>query len=359
MRFRYVIPMTVLLVVVMLPMPRGGQAQESDETCEQFVHRAIAELGTNCANMDRNTVCYGFEKLDSQFIQKPPKDTLAEPGSRATLTNLARVTMSPFDLKEKNKQTDKEKKDKSEWGIAVFDVNNNMIDLSAEGADEKRLIMLAIGDVEVENAVMPEFDDDGTLIVDEDHPAPMQELFLRNGYDKPECTEAVPPLLLLQSPEDTPVDVVINGTTIRLIDATIVVQVLAPGDAMRIMTFSGMAILNPDSLNEVLIPPGFYSTVCLDEPENLGLDRKKNDQISSCWSDPLPITQGDLDDLASLEDLPENILNYPIDLPEIIHPSGVGQPAAQFVFTDPDALQAAQEACQAGELSEQICKYLF
>jgi hypothetical protein len=282
------------------------------------------------------------------FIQPAAAGTLAEPGLRTEMTNLARVGIAPFDLQEKT------------WGIAALNVQDNMIDLDAENADEQQLIIVPIGDVEFENAVWPEFDDDGQLLIDEDHPAPMQVSFLRNGYDKPECEEAVPPLLLVQGPKDAPVDIRVNGVDIR-VGSTVVLQVLPPGNAMRLMTFFGMATISPDTIGALLVPPGFYATVCLDDPaDHGGLDEEDNDQIPSCpWSDPLPITQGDLDDLASLEDLPENILNYPIDLPEIIQASGVGQPVTQFVFTDPDALLAAQEACQAGELSEQICRYLF
>ncbi|MEP7294092.1 MAG: hypothetical protein ABI835_20055, partial [Chloroflexota bacterium] len=65
-----------------------------------------------------------------------------------------------------------------------------------------------------------------------------------------------------------------------------------------------------------------------------------------------------LDGLKTVEDIPGNIINYEVDVPEIVPPSGVGQPLPTLVFENQEALDQATVACEAGLLSEDVCEYL-
>lgn len=188
---------------------------------------------------------------------------------------------------------------------------------------------------------------------------PMQAFYFDAGLDTLPCNEA-PPLLFLQGPDGIEVDVYINGVPVR-IGSTVVVQIVQPGNLIRLTALTGLVILNPGMPDEVILPPGFTTTANLSEYASLGVDGQANDREileTYSWSAPQPLTSGLLAEIAALNLVPENILNYPLSLPSIIQPSGVGQTVPQFIFA-PGALDAAQAACDDGRLSESICALLF
>lgn len=371
MRHRYYLISSVFVLALLLTWvvaPVGAQGGEG-ETCQQFVSRVMSELGTNCANQDGNTVCYGFNDVTGMVIEGEvePDDFFDEVGYRFPLDQLARVSGSPFDFENKT------------WGVSVLkvlaypvmDEEADTASMTEEPIEPKEIVIFMIGDVTLENDVLPTYDDEGNLVVDAETPGPMQVNFLRNGHTTPACEEAIPPMLLVQGPEDATVDITINGMVIRLnatdpdsqltpFGTTVALNVLPTEEDMEISTLFGLATLAPGTPEERLVPPGFSSIACLALPEDLGLDGESNDQLVSCpASEPDPLTADFLDILQLLEELPDNVLNFQIQIPVIVGGSGVGGPVNIIVFDSQGAVQLAQAACDAGLLPQAVCDYLF
>lgn len=364
MKLQRFIPILLIVVLVIMPVSQvmaQGSSQRSQ--CQQFVRRAYSSLGTNCLRLESGMVCYGHEEISGMVLEglAEPADFFAEPGYRGALMEIARVTGSPFSLADEI------------WGLSKLNVQVFTDDIEEDDPETlddnmRDILLLLIGDVEVESAVEPAFDDEGNLVIDAETPGPMQEIFLRNGYDAPGCPEVPPPLLLVQGAPDADTQLTINGLVIqwgagetnRPLPTTAIVQVLDPGNSMRILTLAGMVKLNPGAADEMLLPPGHWTVGCLDEPQDRGLDRQANDRIVSCaLTAPELITEDMLTQLEGIEGLPGNVLNRPIILPAIIRASGVGGVIIRIIFGDFEALDLAREACEAGELPPGICQRLF
>jgi hypothetical protein len=187
---------------------------------------------------------------------------------------------------------------------------------------------------------------------------PMQAFYPNNGFEAPECIEAPPSLLLVQGTREMPIDITANGADIRA-SSTFILRVLPPGDIMQLIVLDGLVILYPDTPNEILLPPGFATTICLSEERDLGIDGRENDREVDCvWSAPRMLTREELAALAPLEDVPENVMVHPVFVPSIITASGVGGTIDRLIFDTLEALTAAREACLEGRLSAEICEHL-
>lgn len=408
------IMLTIALVAMVLVPGATVLAQDDREkTCREFTEEELANLGTNCADQDSNTVCYGSETLERMFVDDTiTDDVFSELGDRAELTWLARVTALPFNLKDE------------EWGVSVFAARANL-----HSALDARVTYVLFGEGELENRVQPEeallstifttvetIADapvfrhatksseqlgtfaSGTLVeidgvsadaawlrvlyndgetnytgwiervaveadanlsmlptIDHDTMTPMQDFFLRNSFEK-RCKEGVEPGLLVQAPEDTQVDIRVNDVDIRL-DSTIVLRILPPGDLIQLIVLDGLAIVFPDTNAELIIPPGHYTISCLTPPGDYGgLDRVDNDQVVSCPFDPVqPLTAADAQALNLLTLLPGNILSYRILIPVIIVGSGVGGVIIIIQLPLP-AIEPVCRVCEAGLLPDEICE---
>ena len=198
------------------------------------------------------------------------------------------------------------------------------------------------------------------VITPDDH-TPMQSFYFRVGIGGQSCALA-PSLLIIQGPPDVPVDIRLHDTNIR-IESTIVLRTLPPGDqlgdAVELITLFGMATIHPGQPDAIRVPPGFSSQVSLGEFTSLGIEGDEDEKtLSGGWSDPRPLTQDEFDQLNILTNLPSNILHYPIEIPSIVRPSGIGQVIARLIFRNPRALAVARRACERDLLPENICQYL-
>lgn len=371
MRIRLALTITLVSVMAMFAMAGIAAAQEDDPLCPRIVRDVISALGTNCANLLPGEVCYGYEIVEALEI---PGVTFSQPfevpGDKLPVTEVARIVTSELNLESEPDPT---------WGFAMVNT------LAFIGMDEDgepitaELVYIVPGGVELEAVHEPEYDEDGNLLIGEVdgviYLGPMQEAYLRNLFEDPVCEGAIPPFLFVQSEMNEEIDHIINEAVVRL-QGTVVLEILSDGevdfegedpddlvgDTLRVLTLFGMATLNPDTASEILIPPGFYVDICLDEPQDIGLDLIDNDQpIGDCAPvGPTPLTGADLERLGLLENLPNNLLD-PIDIPVIITPSGVGAPPFQFGFGNPAALALAEAACTATPplLPAVICDALF
>ena len=200
-----------------------------------------------------------------------------------------------------------------------------------------------------------------TVVGSEDF-TPMQAFFFRVGIGGVSCDD-VPSLLAIQGPRNTAIDIQVDRVNVR-VTSTIILQTLPPGDdgndILQLITVSGLAFINPGTGEQVIVPPGYKTTIRLEaNPENLGNEGDTDDKITvGTWSTPVPLTQAELDQLKLLQSIPGNLLHYPITIPTLSQPSGEGSPSPTFYFVDQDALYEASVACQQGLLPPNICAYL-
>lgn len=371
MRFRLVALMLGLLALVFItaPYPVPAQAQ-GGESCPQLVARALAEMGTNCANLPRNTACYGFNRVEATFAEEVPEGYFSQVADRAGLTTLSTIETAELNTAE------------SRWGIAVMSVQ---ADIPNALPGQVTTFML-LGDVEVTNEVAPEdalpvveplavvaatetvlrsapaananvvaaapagadlladgvspdgawlrvgietgaawlpvaaveagIDLTGLPAIDRETFTPMQAFSFRTGFGAPECIAAPPSVLVVQGPENIAVDIRANGADIRV--GSIIFLRTLPNDMMQIVTGFGQAILFPETFYEVVIPAGTSVEVPLG-PDGRVLHGDE-------WAQWRVLTQRELDPYDPIENIPGNLVPYPYTGPTLVQPSGVGAP---------------------------------
>lgn len=331
----------MLLVWGILFLFVGTSGVNAQETCSALVSRALRALGTNCANLDRNSTCFGYPDIPhTSFAGTMPASFYTRPGDRADLTNTEAIQTGPLNL------------ERGTWGLNVINVNANLpADVAGKG-----VVYVQFGGVEVENGVEPENAVEISETVNDR--TPMQQFYVRTGVGGPSCAEA-PSLLVIQGPNNAAVDILVYDQPLR-IQSTIVLRLNSAGNSLELIVLSGIAILNADMPNEVIIPPGFITSIQLGtDLLSLGIEGDADDRGTvGTWSLPRPLTTAQLDALSSVQDIPSNLMYYEIMLPQIVIPSGVGNPIPVLVFQDPASLIQAEARCADGSLADDVCQYL-
>lgn len=164
---------------------------------------------------------------------------------------------------------------------------------------------------------------------------PMQAFYLTTGVSNTGCNEA-PDALLVQGPDSMRVDLTVNGADIsigstvvfrslgysytELLDNELLVKQFGgfltgqdvPGDlqcnVMQLMIIDGDAELNEDGLT---LPTGFTAQTI-----NCGGADRSTGFITP-WGGSRPLTQEELDFLQTFNNIPPNLLNYPIKVPTL------------------------------------------
>ncbi|MBI5957843.1 MAG: PD40 domain-containing protein [Chloroflexi bacterium] len=355
MRLKHLFPVVILVVAALLPAVPAAQAQDG---YEQLVRRALSELGTNCANLDQNSACYGFANAEATFGDT---STFAAPGDRAELTELTSLQTAALSLGD------------GTWGIAVMNVQANVpAALTGQSA-----VLMLLGDVTVENAVPagaalvpaapvaittvaeaqilkapganafvwgtvasgtllqadgvspdglfvrvmyqdqaawvsrevldPAAGLDALPVISSSSLTPMQAFNYTTGGSAPPSLAVPPHVLVVQSPKNTPVEIIANGTLIR-VQGVIYLRTL-PDGRNQLITADGVATLYPGDVNQVKVIAG-TSVV-------FGGDT---------WTEWRVVSQGEWDGYETLQFIPGNVLIYVIDNPNVVQPSGVGEP---------------------------------
>lgn len=305
-----ILVITALFLIVSLFMAVSTVlAQDDGDACPVLVQRALDDLGSNCSVLDRNSACYGFNRVDATFAQVMDAGFFSEPADRAGLESFERIATAPLDV------------DQNYWGIALLNVQAN-VPGSLPG---QAVVFLLMGDTEVENAVDPDnmyvptdpvvvkaltdaslhsgpaantnivgsiaagatlqadglsadavwlrvisesgpswinrdaldplVNMDGLPTITEESRTPMQAFYFRTAFSDLECRQA-PSLLALQSPQGIKVDLNVNGADIRM-GSRAILRMLPPGNVLEIITIEGSVTLEPGTPNERVIPAGF------------------------------------------------------------------------------------------------------
>lgn len=416
MRAIHILLVVTLIAIGLSPAVHPALAQGDEETdnCAQLVQQVLTDMGTNCADLGPNSACYGSKQVSRVFADETVgDDVFSEPGDQTDLTSFASVSTAPFNLEASewgltvlNTRANIHNALDDEVTYILFgdaEIENAVAPENAlqpvdpigvatttsadvyrqPDATSEQLGTIPAGTEVQVDAVSPDgnwgrilYNDevlnytawvqsatlDATVdleslpAIDEDTFAPMQNIFLRNGYDAPACEEAIAPMMLIQAPEDTQVDLRVNGIDMRL-ESTVLLRVLTPGDRIEIIVLDGLLYLFPGTLQQVILPPGHRSVGCLSSPGNYGgLDGLDNDRIASCpFGPPDPLTDANLQILVFLNLLPINILHYRIVIPIVIVGSGVGTVIITIILP-PLSMRSVCRLCNQGNLPENICE---
>lgn len=238
-------------------------------SCPALVDQALIAVGDNCADMGRNSACYGYNRVDATFTTEVQEGFFAHPADRAELTALETIRTAPLDT------------ELDRWGVAVMNVQANL----PNTVPGQGVIMMLVGDAEVRNevpstdatvmidpistatiqetslhtspsdaaniietlpvnslvlidGVSPNLDwfrvvTDGTIswiakdtvaklgameslpVVGASYPTPMQAFYFTTGIGDPECNEAES-MVAVQSPENIKIDLTVNGVDIKV-----------------------------------------------------------------------------------------------------------------------------------------------
>lgn len=413
--------MTILsLLLILLFATLMVTAQAPAGVCPGPVNRALQALGTNCANMGRNTACYGFNAVDASFNVPVEPDFFTTTDERAELLIIDALKTGALNLAN------------DLWGVSLMSVQANLPSaLPGQGVVFVLLGGVEVeGDVEPEDAVVPQttlpvnvtaatdlrsapntpdwrasnvldnvmagaavsadaidptggwvrviYDGvpgwvDRTAIAEDvstltevgpNSKTPMQAFFFRVGIGGVSCDD-VPSLLAVQGPHNIAVDITVNEVNVR-VTSTIILQSIPPGDdigdLLQLSTISGMAIINPDTAEQIFVPPGYTIFIRLKggDPESLGIEGDADEkQIDGSWFGLRPLTPEELEQFGLLEDVPGNLLNYNIDIPTVTECSGMNDNCvSQLFFTDQGALDGARLLCDQGLLPLDVCQYL-
>lgn len=179
--------------------------------------------------------------------------------------------------------------------------------------------------------LIPQGDIDTLPVMEPSMQSPMQSFYLRTGITGTTCTEA-PDSLVVQGPTGLTVDINANGADIRLgstialrilpLDPELAAQLTALyGDISNVVflleidVIDGQAILNHGTDEEVVVPEGYRTVRCLNDPDSLGLDGVDNDRsvFPACpWLQP---ERWRPEDYALYDVLDGVQLNYTIHMP--------------------------------------------
>jgi hypothetical protein len=388
-------------------------------TCPELVNQALSQVGTLCANLERNDACYGNYNVTANFndpLISP--DVFDQPGDLVNIHELHSLETAPVNVSD------------STWGIGLMRIQANL----PNTLPGQSVLLLTTGGQQVENGVLPEeeltlpaegitvttnagattdlrptypssvqidpiasipggtavstdaitpdgqwlrvvyqdqfgwipraaipqdSDLTGLATVGYDDFTHMQSFYIMAEVGSLECADA-PASVIVQGPQDVPVDIEVYDVRIR-IESTILLRSNADGQRLELITLFGLATVNPDTPNAIVIPPGFVTSIAyLPEFVNLGTEGDADEKgITGSWSTPRLISEDEISNIQYLNRLPTNVLNYPLVLPRFIRASGVGGPIPRLIFADDEAVAAVDRACARGSVPANICALLI
>ncbi len=391
----------LLFILLFSALAANGQ---TGGVCPGAVNEALTQLGTNCAGMSRNTACYGFNNIVTNFNVPVAPNYFTSTDERAPLETINSLRTGKLDLAN------------NEWGVSLLNVQANLPDaLPGQG-----VIFVLLGGAQVEDAVpkgqsvipkttvqvnvtaaselrtVPNTSDwkgsnqtdtvpagsslsadaidptgswirviynlkpgwimrssvaedvSSLTVVGPDSFTPMQAFFFRTGIGGVTCDQ-VPSLLAVQGPRNTNIDLRVDGVDVR-IGSTVIFQTLPAGanppTTLQISVVAGTLTLYPGTPQQILVPAGFTISIDL-APDG--------HSVVGSWSGIRLLTPEELALFSIVQLVTGNVLNYQIALPVFTTASGVGGAGVVLVFPNPADEQEVKDACAAGQLSPTVC----
>ena len=356
---------TILWIVAILLCIVAAPSVVAQATCPDLVLNAVETVGANCGEIGRNNVCYGNYRVDAVLTRALGVEFFDAPADQIQLVDVQSLHTAPLDL------------ELEEWGIAVMNIQANL----PEVLPGQVVTMLVIGDAEIRNdaplnigdspivpiliaspmysqpdpnsGVISQLDVGASVqvvgmtasadwlrvtanglfgwidhaiidplsvlgdvpVIDGQTPLPMQAFTFRASIGGPRCAEAPPSVLVMQGPEQVRVSLTVNGIDMELGSTAVLWN---PADSvMQLAVLDGQVQLEDGTA----ITRGFTAEVPIDEDA----------QVNGAWTEPRPLSVFEVAMLLPLENLPADMLNYPINVPEEGEPSPT--PRATLTFT--------------------------
>ena len=344
---------TALLVIgaaallLMLPMTLHGQ----EDLCPALVERALEEVAQACTDLERNSACYGYNRVDATFYETQGVDFFSTPADRAALGDIESIQTAALNVEQ------------SEWGIALLKIQANLPDTLPGQA----VTFVLLGDAQIEAAGGPQqsagvtpirvtaldylnirsrpsersnvvtsvgpgtilvadgIDSEGDWLrivhegtpgwinrfyaqtegdlgslprVDSTATGAMQAFYLRTGLSGTSCEQAPPSMLVVQSPRHIAIDLNVNGVDIR-VGSTVALRA-NPERGMTLGVLDGRA-----QVGGVVVPTGF----------TVGFELDTQGRVISPPFGLRPFNAAELAEYATLEQLPTPIMNYAVEPP--------------------------------------------
>lgn len=386
-------------------------AQTTSAVCTNVVNQTITQMGVNCANRTTGTACYAAPELESVLNPSLDPQVFDEPGERVGLIDAIHLRPQAVSTIDQT------------WGIAAMNLQASLptsfaqdvvvigfggaeiengvmpeeafvpssapISVSTTLAAELRAPTMNPGAAEITGQVpngigvtadVVSADGQWVRVIVGDEPGwlpaaafnsaeiaslpildgltPMQSFYLRTGVDGRQCANA-PSLVVVQGPQDIPVDLVVYGVDMRL-QSTMILRTIDAGEPvglqLEVIVLYGLVTINPDSGAPIYIPPGHLLRINLGpELVSLGIEGDADERGVLSFGIPRPLTRTELDELQIVLFIPDNIVNYPIEIPEILTPSGVTDIIVRIIYRNPRAIAAVRALCEDGRLPPAVC----
>lgn len=342
-----------LLFLLALFVNISQDVHSQAELCPEIVEFALASVNNSCSNLTRNSACYGYNQVDATFNVDVPEGFFTQIADIAPLLDLETLQTAGLNSEQ------------DIWGVAVMSVQANL----PNTLPGQSVTILLMGNTEIQNEVdsdkafiheeaisvttiasasnirtnpsttasvlgsVPsgnEFEADGLSpdgewlrIVFDGRPAwiskslvdwdeditslpviesgqftPMQAFTFSTGIGQPVCSQA-PDSIMIQGPENIDVTINANGADIT-IGSTIVLKTPTE-NTLQLMSVSGSAVIDG-----LVVPGGFTVSTELSPDGNA---------ISGSLSGFRAISDAELAELAVLESVNPEVLQYPVIVP--------------------------------------------
>jgi hypothetical protein len=405
-------------LILTLQPSRPAQAQEGDGSaiCEAISSETLTQIGVACTDVPTGSVCYGARSVSGEFSPSVLDSEFAAPGDTISIDDISTISAEPLDSDaetwgatvfslQANLPTGYPESVRmvAFGGVEIVSAvdedalfvpldepiageTNAITDLIAATLSEPResaiLELIPGGTPVLADAISEDgayvrvivneragwisaealdgIDLDALPVYSTASRTPLQAFYFRS-LDEAACASATPSVLI-QGPEGTPIDLIINDVVVR-IESTVVLRTQFDPDTnqfvMEVIVLFGLVRLNPDSLDEVIIPAGFTLTAVFDGiPGEDGVVTPSDEPLSIIFGELAALDEETLATLTFLDDLPDNFLLYVFEPPVVIQPSGVGGVVEQVRFGNPDASSAAGNLCATGSLPADVCEIL-
>lgn len=365
-RFTVLLGFIVSLTSIGLLLAQGA--------CPTIVQQALLSMGENCDDLGRNSACYGYNLVSAEFTEAVEDGFFSQPSDVSSLGILETIRTS--EMNETTEQwgvavmslqanipnsipgqsvkfvllgdVEVESAVEPDSVFQSVDAISVTMASSANIRSGASLTFNVIGGIDAGDSLsvdgqsadgnwyrtvigsrigwvfanLIEADDSlqSLPVIDGTQRTLMQSFYLRTGFGAPSCEEAPEDTLMIQGPDGIEIDLTVNGADIR-VGSTIALRILPPGDLMEITVIDGKVIVPGAGPNgeDLIVYENHRTTACLTEPDDRGVDGNENDRVVGCddtsWSEPEFVPDSPLGEaFCILEDVPENLLNYPVDL---------------------------------------------
>ncbi len=256
--------MVLVLTIIVVGMAQAQPPAEGDADCPALVETAITAVGEACAGVGRNSVCYGHFNVAALGADETPLADFAESGDTVRVDDLAALQTAAMNV------------DEGVWGVALMSLQANIPDTLPGQA----VTFVLFGDASLEA------DPDGGA----DFAAPMQAFRFSTGIGEPACAEAPNDGVLIQSPEGTTVNFLVNGIEVE-IGSTALLDI-RQDSKLWVSNLEGSVVVTSDGVSQQ-VEPGY-----------------------KVLTEPGGVPHGyDVYTFGDVEDVPLSLLPRPITLP--------------------------------------------